>query len=40
MSDLSLRRGEVAESADLFTLLKEMFLATPLGLVIASFARR
>lgn len=39
MSDLSLRRGEVAEPA-LIDLLKEMFRATPLGLVLASMARR
>lgn len=39
MSDLSLRRGEVSESTDLFALLKEAFRATPLGLMLAAFAR-
>ncbi|MDB5956607.1 MAG: hypothetical protein JWP60_3215 [Ramlibacter sp.] len=39
MSNLSLPRGEVSQPA-LFALLKEMFRATPLGLVLASIARR
>ena len=40
MSDLSLRRGELSEPLALSTLLKELFRATPLGLVLASLARR
>jgi len=39
MSDLSLRRGEVSETTDLFAVLKELFRATPLGLMLAALAR-
>ena len=40
MSDLSLRRGEISQPFALGTLLKELFRATPLGLVLASLSRR
>ena len=39
MSDLSLRRSTATDPA-LFDLLKEMFHATPLGLLLAALARR
>ena len=40
MSNLSLHRGDVSEPVALFELLKEMFCATPLGLMLTSLARR
>ena len=39
MTDLTLRREE-AELPSLPQLLKDLFSATPLGLVLAAFARR
>ena len=39
MTDLTLRREE-AELSSLPQLLKDLFSATPLGLVLAAFARR
>jgi len=40
MSDLTLNRGQASESLGLIELLKEMFRATPLGIVLSTIARR